>query len=56
MMLCLITAELLCSFMLLSGCSTVEADETARAFKGAEPCSKFGKNFFSVRLCMCGQV
>lgn len=42
MMLCLITAKL-CSD--ISECSSVEADGTAHAFKGAELCSKFGMNF-----------
>lgn len=47
MMLYLTTAHL-CSD--LSGCSLVEADGTAHAFKGAELCSKSGINISSVRL------
>lgn len=43
MMLCLITAQLLC--LDINGWSLVEADGTAHAFKGAELCSKFGMNF-----------
>lgn len=42
MMLCLITAQPLCSE--INGWSLAKADGIAHAFKGAELCSKFGMN------------